>query len=172
MQVRDDVAYIGLKEEYDHVLLYPCMQDQTKDDFNATLHEKLERQKRPSHAQEIAKNPNLRKYLLGKVQLIETELHLTMVTDFERDHLLTVNQQNALFVYFGAMTKALIHVACWLRIPKAAGKFDGNALPQMFFWVLHTSYAQELEALGDLKKGLTMDSVKQFLDLSEGIEST
>jgi hypothetical protein len=49
---------------------------------------------------------------------------------------------------------------------------DNLNSPKIFFWVLHTSYAQELEALGEANEGLNVITVKKHLDLTDGIEST
>ena len=87
-----------------------------------------------------------------------------------------------MFVYFGAMTAELIHVACWLRVPRiqSTDTLTGNPKvvvdtlnrPKIFFWVLHTSYAQELEALGEANEGVNMEAIKQHLDLTKDIEYT
>jgi len=173
MAVQDEVAYIALKEEHDHCLLYACMQnDQTTKVFNDALQRKLGLPKSNKHAEDTKKKSVLRAYLNRIVPAIAEQLHLTMVTDLRTDHLLTVKEETEWFVYFGAMTKTLIHVACWLQIPLDEHRqCVVSESPKIFFWVLHTSYAQELEALGDLKKGLTMTEVHNVLDLAEGIES-
>ena len=172
MAVQDEVAYIALKEERDHCLLYACMQhDATTDVFNDALRRKLELPKSKKHASDTNKKSALRAYLSRVVPPIAEQLHLTMVTDLRTDHLLTVKEENEWFVYFGAMTKTLIHVACWLQIPLDEHiQCVVSESPKIFFWVLHTSYAQELEALGDVKTGLTMAAVRKVLDLTEGIE--
>lgn len=169
-EMLDDVSYMGLREEEDHLQLYTCME--TAFQFQISMREKLQRPKRKNHDTEITRS-KLRGYLHYKVNEIAKSLNLIPVTNVAKDHLLTVRQKDAWFVYFGAMTAELIHVACWLRVPlKTDGSVNELINPKIFFWVLHTSYAQELEALGDLKTGLDMTTVKQHLILTTGIEST
>jgi hypothetical protein len=79
------------------------------------------------------------------------------------------------------MTSQLVHVACWLRLQISGLKIDYTAAPKIFFWVLHESYAQEIEALSELE---TMEksnmveaadasiTVETELNLLEGIESS
>ena len=171
-EILDDVSYIGLTETDEHLKLYTCMQNAVE--FRKSVLQKLKRSKRTNHANEIKKS-KMRAYLMYKVPEIVRCLNLTLVTNVLEDHLLTVRRDDAWFVYFGAMTAEFIHVACWLRVPR---KNDGNINendgihPKTFFWVLHTSYAQELEALGEANEGIDVDTVKKHLDLTDGIEST
>ena len=168
-EVLDDVSYMGLKDVEDHLQLYTCMQNSKA--FKTAVLQKLKRNRREDHIRHIKKN-SLRGHLIGTVPAIAACLNLTVVTNFQTDHLLTVRQKDAWFVYFGAMTAELIHVACWLRVPLTNdGHTDESKPPKIFFWVLHTSYAQELEELGDLKDGLDMVETKKYLDLTTGIES-
>ena len=175
-QVRDGVAFIGLREGADHLQLYTCMMHPKK--FENVLNGKLNQAKTSTHDAAQQNRPKLREYLKKTVDNIASQFNLTVVTDVVNDHLLTVKQDDAYFVYFGAMTENLIHVACWLRIAKTGGKNDFAKSPKLFFWVLHTSYAQELEALGDLEQHPknTEDDVKKgtgvVLDLTDGIESS
>lgn len=159
-EIRDEVAYIGLKEGDLHLQLYASIMEQ---DFNAKVDEKLKRKKTISFDTDQMKQ-KLRQYLEEKVSAIATLLKLIVVTDFKTDHLLTVQQANACFVYFGAITEhELIHVACWLKIPMKEKEIDIATTPQIFFWVLHMSYAQELEALGDLEEGINVEQAKELL---------
>lgn len=150
MAVKDEVAYIGLKETDSHLQLYKCMMN-TKD-FQEPLNTKLTRLKTGTHDNVAGNKVALREYLKPILSNIAEHFGFTVVTDIDKDHLMTVQGKDALFVYFGAMTAKLIHVACWLQIPKSNGKIDQATNPKIFFWVLHTSYAQELEALGDLEE--------------------
>ena len=161
--IADEVAYIGLKEGEKHLQLYASVQE---DNFDKKVTEKLQR-KKPTSFDTDKKKKKLRQYLEQKVPDIARILKLIVVTDFKTDHLLTVKQENACFVYFGAITQEeLIHVACWLRIPMTKEKvIDTTPPPQILFWVLHTSYAQELEALGELE-GLKPEEIRQSLDLT------
>ena len=161
--IADEVAYIGLKEGEHHLQLYASVQE---NGFDAKVRVKLERKKTSSHATE-KKKEKLRQYLEQKVPDIARILKLIVVTDFKTDHLLTVKQENACFVYFGAITQEeLIHVACWLRIPTTQENvIDTSKQAQILFWVLHTSYAQELEALGELE-GLQPAEISKSLDLT------
>ena len=167
--ILDDVAFISFKEEESHLQLYTCMQN--ANDFGTLLKEKLKRSKKTSH-DTVKKKQRLRAYLNSKIHDIADCLKVSVVTDIDNDHLLTVRHNNACFVYFAAMTAEFNHVACWLRVPLLSdGKINANANPQIFFWVLHRSYAQELEALGDLKSGVDMEKLKRVLDLTS-IESS
>ena len=171
--VKEEVAYIGWKEKGDIMQLYTWRHEPAIQEFQAALHQKLERTRRknPDAEADIKKKRKLREYLVKRVPLIAAELHVTVVTDFDKDHLLTVKANGAYFVYFGAMTKGYVHVACWLRIPLKHGTIDETCNPKIFFWVLHISYTQELEALGEISKpGIDMKAVLRLLDVSEGIE--
>ncbi len=108
---------------------------------------------------------------MEKQKDIETILDFTIVTNFGSDPLLTLKDDNFMYVYFGAMTKLLISVACWLRIPMKDKVIDGTKenKPEIFFWVLHTSYAQDLEGLGP-EDGVVIDTFKNTLKFSESIE--
>jgi hypothetical protein len=160
--IQDEVAYIGLKEREHHLQLYASTQEK---DFHDQVRQKLQR-KKPTSFDADKKKTKLRQYLQDKVPAIAASLKLTVVTDFETDHLLTVKRESTCFVYFGAMTQEeLIHVACWLRIPMTEGKVIDTVHPQILFWVLHMSYAQELEALGELE-GLSEEDIKISLDLT------
>ena len=168
--IQDDVDYTSMKEDDDNVHLYACMLDATE--FNKAVDEKLQRDKRTTHATDRTK-PKLRTYLSKHVPKIAKALNFTVVTDFQTDHLLTVKHKDpkVIFVYFGAMNKELIHVACWLRIERNAdNKIDENHNPNIFFWVLHMSYAQELQALGSSAEGVVMADLKKCLTLTESIE--
>ena len=168
--IRDDVDYTAMKEEDDHVHLYACMLNAAE--FKQALDQKLKRGKRTSHDSEMSKQ-KLREYLTAHVPKIAAALNFTVVTDFKRDHLLTVKgkKTNVIFVYFGAMNEQLIYVACWLRIERQADKqIDKDHKPNIFFWVLHMSYAQELQALGDTTEGIVMEKLKNCIELTESIE--
>ncbi len=149
--ILDDVAYIGLKNRGEYLRLYKCMENAA--DFETTLRAKLARSQTPKHAEQPNTKKKLREYLKTKTEALAKLFRYTIVTDFDNDHLLTVVDQGKYFVYFGAMTAALIHVACWLLIPMPDGHIDltPESKPKIVFWVLHTSYAQELEALSDLE---------------------
>jgi hypothetical protein len=168
--IKDGVAYIGWKESGPIMHLYKWKDESAIDDFQEQLHKKLERRRRNQHDEDTTKKAVLRAYLNERVPPIATLLDITVVTDFKNDHLLTVKTHSAYFVYFGAMTKHFVHVACWLRIPLKHGAIDNIDKPKIFFWVLHISYAQELEALGDYTKpGINMRQVRELLDVSNGI---
>ena len=178
-EILDDVSYMGLKDVEDHLQLYTCMHNSKA--FKTAVLQKLKRNRREDHIRHIKKN-SLRGHLIGTVPAIAACLNLTVVTNFQTDHLLTVRQKEAWFVYFGAMTAELIHVACWLRVPRMQSTdgltgrpkvvVDNLNSPKIFFWVLHTSYAQELEALGEANEGVNMEAIKQHLDLTKDIEYT
>ena len=171
-ELKDGVAYIGWKETNTIVQLYKWTDIEAIKDFDQKLMRKLKRPKRTEHDDDTMSKPKMREYLQDRVPSIAQSLNLTLVTDFARDHLLTVKRDDAYFVYFGAMTKDYIHVACWLRVPLKHNTIDNAEAPKIFFWVLHTSYAQELEALGDLvgEGKIDMINLRRLLDLSEGID--
>ena len=164
-EILDEVAYFALKETDEHLQLYTCMPNAETNGFNQGLQERTDHNTKTK--------TTLRRYLHARLPDIVKLLDLTLVTDIDDDHLLTVKRNNAYFVYFGGMTKEYIHVVCWLRVPRQDNKivFDLSTKPQIFFWLLHSSYAQELEALGAFE-GLDMLSFKKQLDLKEGIEYT
>jgi hypothetical protein len=165
--IQDDVGYSGLLEKDDNVLIFPCMQKAAE--FEKVLENKLKRIKRRDHDTDIKKR-RLRAYLKRIVPPIAQEFQLDVVTDFDKDHLLTVKTGSFIFVYFGAMNKQLIFVACWLRIPVGNNKqIDETKRPSIFFWVLHGSYAQELDALGSIE-GVDMENMKTLLTFPESIE--
>jgi hypothetical protein len=170
--VKEAVAYIGWKEKGNIMQLYTWRNEVAIQDFQAVLHAKLERTRRKNPDADIKKKRVLREYLVKRVPPIAAALHVTVVTDFDKDLLLTVKAKEAYFVYFGAMTNHYVHVACWLRIPLKYKTIDEVAHPKIFFWVLHTSYAQELEALGDISRvgNIDMDKVRPLLDLTDGID--
>jgi hypothetical protein len=167
VHVKDEVAYLAFKEAEEHVHLFECMCK--ADQFNMDLNEKLERVKRSGN--QITKK-SLRVYLQERKKAIEKILDFTIVTDFNADHLLTLPdaKSNFMYVYFGAMTKLLISVACWLRIPMIGKKIDMSTekKPEIFFWVLHRSYAQDLEGLGE--GDIAIDEFKATLKFSQSIE--
>ena len=167
--VHDEVAYLAFKEVDLHVGLFECMS--AADEFNKDLTEKLERATRSSINDKGNKRQLLRAYLIEKKQYIETILDFTIVTNFRSDPLLTLKDKHFMYVYFGAMTNLLISVACWLRIPMLNKQIDMDKekKPEIFFWVLHTSYAQDLEALGP-KDGVDLHAFKDTLEFSQSIE--
>ena len=171
-ELKDGVAYIGWKETNTIVQLYKWTDKAAIQDFDQKLMRKLKRPKRTEHDEDTMSKPKMREYLQDRVPSIAQSLNLTLVTDFARDHLLTVKRDQAYFVYFGAMTKDYIHVACWLRVPLRHNTIDNVEAPKIFFWVLHTSYAQELEALGDLvgENKIEINNLRKLLDLSDGID--
>ena len=171
-EIKDGVAYIGWKETSTLLHLYKWKDDAAIENFNRLLREKLIQPKSSSHDADRIKKTMSREYLKSKVPPIVELLNLKLVTDFDEDHLLRVKRKNAHFVYFGAMTKEYIHVACWLRIPLNNKTIDYVSEPKLFFWVLHTSYAQELEALGDLagEGNIDVNALRDLLDLTDGID--
>ncbi len=177
--VDDNVAYIGLKDAGSHLQLYKCMIKHRG--FEDGLQNKLARAKQSNHDENVHKKQNLREYLKQKLPKLEAYFGFTLVTDIENDHLLTVRVNDGYFVYFGAMTSQLVHVACWLRLQISEPNIDYTKAPKIFFWVLHESYAQEIEALSELE---TMEksnmveaddqsiTVETELNLQAGIESS
>jgi hypothetical protein len=67
----------------------------------------------------------------------------------------------------------MVHVACWIVVPKAALEVAGSAAavkapnPKICFWLLNTSYAQQLAGLGVL---IDVDTLERVLDLTQGLE--
>jgi hypothetical protein len=164
--VKSDVAYIAMREDHNTFHLYTCMQNAKV--FNEILDAKLARATKVDAPLTKAK---LRNYLTTIVPDIVELLNVTLVTDLQKDHLLTSKNDKYYYVYFGAMSKTLIHVACWLRIPRGKDKqIDESVKPKLFFWMLHQSYAQELQTLGDMSNEIDAEALKKKLDLSQGIE--
>jgi hypothetical protein len=164
----DHIEYTGLIEKDKHLYLYPCLRNAAK--FNELLNRKLSRAKKTSHDTDKTKK-KLRAYLKTRASKIAETFRLTVVTDFEKDHLLTVKDEKAgcIYVYFGAMNVDMIFAACWLRIQIVDKEYAESPLPKFFFWVLNMSYAQELEVLGDLN-GVVISNLDKVLDFSQGIE--
>jgi len=149
--LQDAVEFTAMKEEDGHVLLYEVMKNATE--FMREIDLKLKRGKKSTH-DALRKQQALRPYLIELVPQIAPVLNFTVVTDFEKDHLLTITQDNKqfTFVYFGAMNEELTYVACWLRIPLGPGKKPKSVeeqKPNLFFWVMHSQYTQALDALGE-----------------------
>ena len=176
--VEDNVAYIGLKDAGTHLQLYKCMKKHQE--FEKGLHAKLGRAKQINHDENRNDKRILRDYLKTKLPRLQEYFGFTLVTDIEKDHLLTVRLNDGYFVYFGAMTTQLVHVACWLRL-QISTKIDYSTPPKIFFWVLHESYAQEIEALSEVEamdKSSMVDAsdskitVETELNLDAGIESS
>jgi hypothetical protein len=164
----DAVAFIGLKEENNALKFYTCMRKNT--DFQSAIETKL-RNTSSHHGTEIALVKNVRRYLREKVPLIAADLQLRVVTDLEHDRLLTIKVDNLskhIFVYFGALNKDWIHVACWLRLDVDNDKITKQK-PKLFFWMMEQSYAQPAEALASVA-GRAVNRLDTLLDLTDGIE--
>ena len=117
----------------------------------------------------------LQQYFKAHIKGIAQALKLTSVTE-ESDHILFIptKTREHFFVYFGAMTESMVHIACWMVVPAAALGPVGDTAPKprICFWMLNTSYAQQMSALeseGDKDK-LDIDELEKVLDLSEGLE--
>jgi len=165
----DAVAFIGLKEEHNALKFYSCMQK--NNDFKDAIQTKLANTS-SNRGTDSRLVRNVRTYLQEKVPLIVHDLNLKMVvTDLTSDRLLTIKVDNSskhIFVYFGALTKAWIHVACWLRLDVDNDKIT-NERAKLFFWMMEQSYAQPAEALASVA-GRAVGDLGTLLDLTEGIE--
>ena len=123
------------------------------------------------HASDKAK---LQDYFNKHIEKIAKALKLTTVTE-EGDNILFIptKSRDHFFVYFGAMTESMVHIACWMVVPKdALGKAadDDAHKPRICFWMLNTSYAQQMAALEDGGGQKNIDDLEEVLDLSEGLE--
>ena len=168
--LKDDVEFTTMKEEDGHVLLYQCMKATTE--FMQKIDLKLKKGKKRTH-DSLIKQKALRPCLTDLVPKIARVLKFTVVTDFGKDHLLTVTQDDAkfTFVYFGAMNEELTYVACWLRIPLGLDKKPKTVeeqRPNIFFWVVHSQYTQALEGLGEAE-GVHLHELENFVNFKESI---
>ena len=116
----------------------------------------------------------LQRYFKAHIKGIADALQLTPVTE-EGDHILFIptKSRDNFFVYFGAMTKSMVHIACWMVVPtEALGEAAdaGAHKPRICFWMLNTSYAQQMAALENDGEEKNIDKLEQVLDLSEGLE--
>ncbi len=113
----------------------------------------------------------LQQYFSTHIKGIEEALNLTTVTE-ATDHILFIatKPRDDFFVYFGAMSESMVHIACWMIVPKTAlgAPADGTHRPKICFWMLNTSYAQQM---ADLESGeRDIAELERVLDLSEGLE--
>ncbi len=97
--VEDNVAYIGLKDAGTHLQLYKCMSKHRA--FENGLHAKLARARQTNHDENVNKKQTLRDYLKHKLPKLETYFGFTLVTDIEKDHLLTVRVNDGYFYTSG-----------------------------------------------------------------------
>jgi hypothetical protein len=168
--LQDAVEFTTIKEEKNNVVLYQCMKDAKK--FMHKIDLKLKRGKKSTH-DSLIKQKALRPYLTDLVPKIADVMKFTVVTDFGKDHLLTVTQDDAkfTFVYFGAMNEELTYVACWLRIPLGLDKKPKTVeeqRPNIFFWVVHSQYTQALEGLGEAE-GVHLHELEKIVNFKESI---
>ena len=116
----------------------------------------------------------LTQYFNTHMPLIAAALQLKPVTE-ESDHHLFIPtpSKDHVFMYFGAMTASMVHVACWIVVPKGAWEAATSAAavkvpnPRICFWLLNTSYAQQLAGLG---VAINIDALEKVLDLTQGLE--
>jgi hypothetical protein len=123
------------------------------------------------HAAEKAK---LHQYFNTHIDKIAGALELTPVTEASDKILfIATKARDHFFVYFGAMTAAMVHIACWMVVPAAALVSGADAAihkPRICFWMLNTFYAQQMAALENNGDQKDIDKLETVLDLSEGLE--
>ena len=154
--------------------------------FEARLEKKLLRQARKfkfdaagevtarvdaKKAEHAADKKALQEYFNKHIKGIEEALHLKTVTE-ATDNILFIatKARDHFFVYFGAMSDTMVHIACWMVVPKTAlgAPADGMHRPKICFWMLNTSYAQQMADLETGEKDIA--ELERVLDLSEGLE--
>jgi hypothetical protein len=154
--------------------------------FEARLENKLLRQARVhifKEAPEVTAKVNaakrehatdkkaLQEYFKTHIKGIEEALHLKTVTEADDNILfIATKARDHFFVYFGAMSDSMVHIACWMVVPKTAlgAPADRAHRPKICFWMLNTSYAQQM---ADLETGdKDIEELENVLDLSEGLE--
>jgi hypothetical protein len=123
------------------------------------------------HATDKAK---LQQYFKTHIEKIAAALKLTPVTE-SSDNILFIatKKRDHFFVYFGAMTETMVHIACWMVVPADALMSPEAAVahkPRICFWMLNTFYAQQMAALENNGDTKDIDKLETVLDLSEGLE--
>ena len=116
----------------------------------------------------------IKRYFKEHMPAIAAALQLTPVTE-EIDHPLFIQttSKDHVFMYFGAMTASMVHIACWIVVSKDA--LEAYALaasveapkPKICFWLLNTSYAQQLAGL---ETPMSIEDLEKVLDLTQGLE--
>jgi hypothetical protein len=129
-----------------------------------------------THAKQVhaAEKVKLREYFNTHIEKIAGALELTPVTEASDKFLfIPTKARDHFFVYFGAMTAAMVHIACWMVVPAAALVSVQAAAahkPRICFWMLNTFYAQQMAALENNGDTKDIDKLEEVLDLSEGLE--
>jgi hypothetical protein len=157
-----------------------------KERFEARLEKKLLRQAREfkfdaagevttrvdaKKAEHATDKKALQEYFKTHIKGIAQALKLIPVTESSDEILfIATKARDHFFVYFGAMSESMVHIACWMVVPKTArgAPADRTHRPKICFWMLNTSYAQQM---ADLESGQKdSEELEQVLDLSEGLE--
>jgi len=116
----------------------------------------------------------LQEYFNTHIEKIAAALKLTPVTE-SSDKILFIKTKarDHFFVYFGAMTETMVHIACWMVVPAAAlvsGADTANHKPRICFWMLNTFYAQQMTALENNGDQKDIDELDAVLNLKAGLE--
>jgi hypothetical protein len=160
------------KERFQERLDKKILREARKFDWNESAQvTKVVSDAKQLHAAEKAK---LWEYFNTHIENIAVALELTPVTEAS-DKILFIptKARDHFFVYFGAMTAAMVHIACWMVVPAAALMSPEAAVahkPRICFWMLNTFYAQQMAALENNGDTKDIDKLETVLDLSEGLE--
>ena len=85
-------------------------------------------------------------YFRKNVQNVADNLSLKLVTDAEQAAPLVILLGGKVFVYFGAMSKSCVHLACWLVLDAD----NMSKAPSVCCCFLNSSYTQKSDELVDI----------------------
>ena len=113
-----------------------------------------------------AENTKVKAFFEKHIDKIIKVLNLTLIP--QKDFLI-VESNTDYFVYFGAMTKTWVYVACWMVVSKKDIEDDNaDAKPKLLFWFLNTYYVQQLQSLEQTKINVT--ELERLTDLQTSPE--
>jgi hypothetical protein len=162
----------GHKASFEERLENKILREARKFDSNQSAKvNKIVSDAKRDHAAEKAK---LQQYFNTHIKNIAEALELTPVTEAS-DNILFIptKARDHFFVYFGAMTATMVHIACWMVVPETALVSPEAAAahkPRICFWMLNTFYAQQMTALENEGDTKDIDKLDEVLNLSEGLE--
>jgi len=165
------MSFLGIHDvdSHEHIDWYACEQHD-REKFESKLEEIIQSDN------PIATDTHLTNYFKFHMPPIAKALGLTPVTEVIDNLLFLTTKTGNVWMYFGAMTASMVHIACWMVVPKAALEAQTalNTMvapnPKICFWLLNTSYAQQLAGLENNGTKKDMETLEQSLDLSEGLE--
>jgi hypothetical protein len=160
------------KERFQERLDKKILREARKFDWNESAQvTKVVSVAKRDHAVEKSK---LQQYFAKNIPGIAAALKLTPVTE-SSDNILFIatKKRDHFFVYFGAMTETMVHIACWMVVPADALMSPEAAVahkPRICFWMLNTFYAQQMTALENNGDQRDIDELDTVLNLKAGLE--